>query len=81
MLHSKLRQQETRALMNNRIGKEERKTTKSWITQEMLTRRREQWKWKNINVVEHRRLNNELRKNCKAREKYLEDVCEGIMEI
>ncbi|KDR20787.1 hypothetical protein L798_05100 [Zootermopsis nevadensis] len=59
---------------------------KAWITQAMFDETDERRRWKNINSEEgrqkYRRLNNELRRETdKAREDYINEVCDEIMTL
>ena len=66
------------------LGFSKKKTPKKpWITEDMIEKREEQRKWKNVNTTEGRsmynRLNNALRRETdKAREKWLMEQCEEI---
>jgi molecular chaperone GrpE (heat shock protein) len=68
------------------VGKDEKRATKPWITQEMISKMDEQRKWKNVNTEEsrrnYRRLRNKLKIDTeKAKKEYLENTCTEIMEF
>jgi hypothetical protein len=68
------------------IGKVEKIARKPWITQEMISKMDERRKWKNVNTEEgrknYRRLRNELKRATdNAKKKYLEKICNKIMEF
>ena len=48
------------------VGKVDKRARKPWITQEMISKMDEQWKWKNVNNEEgrrnYKRLRNELKR-------------------
>ena len=48
------------------VGKVEKRARKPWITQEMISKIDERWKWKNVSTEEgkknYRRLRNELKR-------------------
>ena len=68
--------------LENDVGKIDVQPKKPWITQEMLEKMRERRKYKNRDEVEYRRLNNALRRETdEARKKYIEEMCDEIMEL
>ncbi|KDR07657.1 hypothetical protein L798_02810 [Zootermopsis nevadensis] len=72
--------------LEEKVGRMERLPRKAWITQAMLDKMDERRRWKNINSEEGRqkyqRLNNELRRETdKAREDYINRVCDEIMTL
>jgi hypothetical protein len=69
-------------VLGNNIGKVEKKAKKPWITTEMMKKMEERRRYKNTNIEKYKKLNNELRRETdKAKEKYLEEACEEIMEL
>jgi uncharacterized membrane-anchored protein len=72
--------------MSDLVGKVERRASKPWITQEMISKMDEQRKWKNVNNEEgrkkYRRLTNELKRATEnARKEYLDSKCDEIIEF
>jgi hypothetical protein len=68
------------------VGKVEKRARKPWITQEMISKIDERWKWKNVNPEEgkknYRRLRNELKRATdNAKKEYFENICNEIMEF
>jgi len=68
------------------VGKVEKTTRKPWITQEIISKMDERRKWKNANTEEssnnYRMLRNELKRvTVNAIKKYLEAICDEIMEF
>ena len=68
------------------VGKVEKRARKPWITQEMISKMCERRKWKNVNNEEgrrnYRRLRNELKRETEtAKKKYLENICNEIIEF
>ena len=66
------------------VGKVEKRATKRWITQEIISKMDEWRKWKNVNTEEgrrnYRRLRNELKRATeKGQKECLEDNCKGII--
>jgi hypothetical protein len=47
------------------VGKVERRARKPWITQEMISKMDERWKWKNVNKEKGRKNNRRLRNELK----------------
>jgi hypothetical protein len=61
------------------VGKVDRKARKPWITQEIINKRGEQRKWRNVNNKQvrknYRRLRNKLeRPTDQAKKKYLDSI-------
>ena len=55
---------------------------KTWITETMIKKMEERRKVKTTNVKQYRRLNNQLRRETdKAKEVYMEELCEEIMDF
>ena len=72
--------------LSDLVGKAEKRARKPWITQEMISKMDEKRRWKNVNTEEgrknYRRLRNELKRATdKAKKKYLENICNEIMEF
>ena len=68
------------------VGKVEKRGRKPWITQGMISKMGERRKWKNVNTAESRknysRLRNELKRATdNAKKKYLENICNEIVEF
>ena len=68
------------------VGKVEKRARKPLITQEMISKTDERKKWKNVNTEEggknYRRLTNELKRATdNAKNEYLENICNEIMEF
>jgi len=67
-------------------GEVEKRARKLWITQEMISKVDERWRWKNVSTEEgrknYRRLRNELKRATdSAKNEYLEKICNKIMEF
>jgi len=72
--------------LSDLVGKVEKRARKPWITQEMISKMDERRKWKNVNTEEgrnnYRRLRNELKRATdNAKEEYLKNICNKIMEF
>jgi len=72
--------------LSDLVGKAEKRARKPWITQEMISKMDEKRRWKNVNTEEgrknYRRLRNELKRATdNAKKKYLENICNEIMEF
>jgi len=68
------------------VGKVEKRARKPWIKQEMISKMDERKKWKNVNTEEsrknYRRLRNESKRGTdNAKNEYLENICNEIMEF
>ena len=68
--------------LNNNVGRMEKTAKKPWVTAEMLKKMEERRKYKNTNPEKYRKLKNELRRETdKAKEQYLEQACNEIMDL
>ena len=72
--------------LSDLVGKVEKRARQPWITQEMISNMDERRKWKNVNIEEgrknYRRLRNELKRaTFNAKKKYLENICNEIIEF
>jgi type I site-specific restriction endonuclease len=72
--------------LSDLAGKIEKRARKPWITQEMINKMNERKRWNNVNTEEgrrnYRRLRNELKRATgNAKKKYLENICNEIMEF
>ena len=68
------------------VGKVKKRARKPWFTQEMISKMDERRKWKNVDTEEgrknYRRLRNESKRATdNAKKKYLENICNEIMEF
>jgi len=68
------------------VGKVEKRARKHRVTQEMISKKDERRKWKNVNTEEgrknYRRLRNKLKRATgNAKKEYLENICKEIMEF
>ena len=68
------------------IGVKEKREKKPWITEQLIDKMEERWKWKHINEEEgrrkYRRFNNELRRMPDgAKEQWLIDRCIEIEKL
>jgi hypothetical protein len=67
------------------VGRVKRRTSRPWITPEMISEMDHQKKWKNVNNKgkgNHRRQKNELKKATeKTKKEYHDSVCDKIMEF
>ena len=55
---------------------------KPWITEAMIKKMKERGISKTTNIKEYRRLNNQLRRETgRAKELYMEVICEEIMDL
>ena len=67
---------------NNEIGKMEIAPRKPWITEAMIKKMEERRIAKTTNIKEHRRLNNQLRRETdRVKELYMEEMCEEITDL
>ena len=68
--------------LENKVGRMERPIKKPWITNEMVRKMEERRTWKNKNEIKYKALNNALRRETdEAKKKYIESVCDEIMEL
>ena len=68
--------------LNNDTGKMESAPRKPWITEAMIKILEERRTAKTTNFKEYRRLNNEPRRETdRAKEVYMEEICEEIMDL
>jgi len=67
------------------VGKGKRRSSKPWITPEMISKMDRQRKWKNVNNKgnrDHRRQKNELKKATeKTKKECYDSICDKIMEF
>ena len=54
---------------------------KPWISEAMNKKMEERRKGKTTNVTKYRRLNNQLRETDRAKEVYMEEICEEKMDL
>ena len=72
--------------LSDLVGKVEKRARKPWTTQKMISKMDERRKWKNVNTEQGRknyqRLRNELKRATdNAKNEYLENICQEIMEF
>ena len=68
--------------LENKVGRMERPIKKPWITNAMVQKMEERRKWKNKDEVKYKALNNAIRRETdEAKKKYIESVCDEIMEL
>ena len=69
-------------ILNNDIGRMEIAPRKPWITEAMIKKMEERRIAKTTVVKEYRRLDNQLRRETdRAKEVYMEEICEEIMDL
>jgi hypothetical protein len=68
--------------MSDLVGKVERRATKPWITQKMISKMDDRRKWKNVNNEEGRKNYRGLKRAMdNAKKEYLESICDKIIEF
>ena len=69
-------------ILTNDIGEMEIAPREPWITEAMIKKMEERRIAKTTNIKEYRRLNNQLRRETdRAKEVYMEEICEEIMDL